>query len=96
MLNVAARMAGATVFSTWDAKTGFWQLKLHKKSSFLTAFSTLFRRYRYLRMPFGINTASEMCQRTMEQLWVTRVRLLLMIYWSGAVMTQNMIAISRK
>ncbi|XP_028415850.1 uncharacterized protein K02A2.6-like [Dendronephthya gigantea] len=67
--SVAARMAGATVFSTLDAKTGFWQLKLDEQSSILTTFSTPFGRYRYLRMPFGINTASEVYQRTIEQLF---------------------------
>ena len=66
---VAARMAGATVFSTLDARMGFWQIKLEEKSSFLTTFSTPFGRYRYLRMPFGINTTSEVFLRTMELLF---------------------------
>ena len=35
----------------------------------LTTFGTPFGRYRYLRMPFGVSTASEVFQRTMEQLF---------------------------
>jgi hypothetical protein len=35
----------------------------------LTTFGTPFGRFRYLRMPFGINTTSEVFQRTMEQLF---------------------------
>ena len=69
MKSVAARMAGATVFSTLDPRSGFWQIQLEEESSFLTTFSTPFGRYRYLRMPFGISTASEFFQRTMELLF---------------------------
>uniref|UniRef100_A0A3Q2DE46 Gypsy retrotransposon integrase-like protein 1 n=1 Tax=Cyprinodon variegatus TaxID=28743 RepID=A0A3Q2DE46_CYPVA len=66
---VAAQMAGATVFSVLDAKNSFWQVRLDKKSSMLTTFSTPFGRFRFLRMPSGINSASEVFQRSMEQLF---------------------------
>ena len=66
---VAAQMAGATVFTVLDAKNSFWQIPLDKKSSLMTTFSTPFGRYRFLRMPFGINSASEVFQRSMEQLF---------------------------
>ena len=67
--DVASRMAGATVFSTLDAKASFWQMKLDQASSKRTTFATPFGRYRFLRMPFGISTASEVYQRTMEHLF---------------------------
>lgn len=70
---VAAQMAGATVFSVLDAKNSFWQIPLDKKSSMLTTFSTPFGRYRFLRMPFGMNSASEVFQRSMEQLFAGSV-----------------------
>uniref|UniRef100_A0AAQ5Z5J2 ribonuclease H n=1 Tax=Amphiprion ocellaris TaxID=80972 RepID=A0AAQ5Z5J2_AMPOC len=35
----------------------------------MTTFSTPFGRYRFLRMPFGISSASEVFQRTMDQLF---------------------------
>jgi len=35
-------------------------------SSYLTTFWTLFGRYRYLRMPFGISSAPEEFQRRMH------------------------------
>ncbi|KAL7865172.1 hypothetical protein SRHO_G00104190 [Serrasalmus rhombeus] len=66
---VAAQMSGATVFSVLDAKNSFWQIRLDKKSSMLTTFSTPFGRYRFLRMPFGINSASEVFQRSIEHLF---------------------------
>ena len=38
--DVASRLGNAKVFSTLDAKTGFWQNKLEKQSSLRTTFST--------------------------------------------------------
>ena len=64
---VAARMPGATVFSCIDASSGYWQIPLDEESSYLTTYNTPFRRYRYLRMPFGISSASEIWQRSMEE-----------------------------
>ena len=65
----ASRMPNATVFSTLDARSGFWQIKLVHESSLLTTFSTPFGRFRFLRMPFGITSASEVFQRAMEELF---------------------------
>ena len=66
---VAAQMPNSTVFSVLDAKSSFWQISLDHKSSLLTTFSTPFGRFRFLRMPFGINSASEVFQRAMEQIF---------------------------
>jgi len=54
-----ADLAKAKVFSVLDAKDGFWQVKLTTESSYLTTFNTPFGRYRWLRMPFGISSATE-------------------------------------
>ena len=40
-------------------KNGFWQVKMDQKSRFLTTFWTPFGRYCWLRMSFGISSASE-------------------------------------
>lgn len=49
----------AKVFSTPDAKDGFYQIALDKESSMKTAFWTPYGRYCYKRMPFGISVAPE-------------------------------------
>ena len=67
--DVAAKVGTATLFSVLDAKNSFWQIPLDKESSNLTTFATPFGRYKFLRMPFGINSASEVFQRTMELLF---------------------------
>ena len=46
----------------------YWQLKLEEESSKLCTFNTPFRRYRFLRLPFGIVSASETFQRVMSQI----------------------------
>ncbi len=66
---IAAQLNGAHVFSTLDASSGFWHVKLDENSSKLTTFNTPFGRHsiRFLRMPFGINSASEVFQKRMSQ-----------------------------
>lgn len=68
--DVAAQMPHATVFSTLDAKCSFWQIPLHDESTKLTTFSTPFGRFKFLRIPFGISSASEVFQHTMEQIFL--------------------------
>ena len=65
---VSTRMKQARFFTVMDAKNGFGQIALDEKSSMLTCFNTPFGRYRWLRMPFGINSAPEIWQRSMNQL----------------------------
>ncbi|XP_048239746.1 uncharacterized protein K02A2.6-like [Haliotis rufescens] len=66
---VLSQFSGAQVFSKLDASSVFWQMKLDHKSSLLTTFNTPFGRYRYLRLPFGISSAPEVCHHTIHQLF---------------------------
>lgn len=66
---VIADMPQAKVFSILDAKCGFWQIPLDEESSNLTTFMTPLGRFKFLRMPYGISTGSEVFQRCMEQLF---------------------------
>lgn len=66
--DVIHNLAGAEVFSSLDASCGYWQLGLHDDSSILTTFITPFGRYRFLRLPFGISSASEIFQREMSDI----------------------------
>lgn len=61
--DLVSRLSGKSVFTVIDMKNGFWQLQLDKPSSKLTTFNTPFGRYKFLRMPFGINCAPEIFQR---------------------------------
>ena len=66
--DIATRLYGAKVFTVFDVKSGFWHVQLDEPSSYLTTFHTPFGRYRWKRMPFGINSAPEIFQRRMHEL----------------------------
>lgn len=66
--DVTVKLAGATVFSTLDASSSFWQIPLDHSSSLLTTFITPRGRFCFQRLPFGITSAPEIFQREMARL----------------------------
>ena len=60
------RLEGATVFSKLDARSGYWSITLDDESSTLTTFNTPFGRYRFLRLPFGLNLSQDIFQERMD------------------------------
>ncbi|XP_033103634.1 uncharacterized protein K02A2.6-like [Anneissia japonica] len=64
--DILPHMHNAKIFCVL-AKDGYCQIKLTKKSSRLTTFNSPFGRYRYLRLPFGLISASEEYQRSQDQ-----------------------------
>ena len=60
--DILAQMPGAKFFCKLDASNAYWQVLLDEESSHLLTFNTPFGRYHFLRMPFGIHSASEICQ----------------------------------
>ena len=65
--DICSKMKGCTVFSKIDLRSGFHQIPLDLESSYLTTFITPYGRFRYLRLPFGIASASEIFQRRMHE-----------------------------
>ena len=66
--DITYKLRGSTVFSKLDATSGYWQLPLDEETAKLTTFITPFGRFYYNRLPFGISSASEIFQRTMESI----------------------------
>lgn len=66
--DVFARLTNAKFFSVLDAKSGYWNIRLCDDSSYLTTFNTMFGRYRFLRLPFGIVSAQDEYQRKMDEM----------------------------
>ena len=59
-------LQGAKIFSTLDLSKGYWQLPLSERAKPLTAFATQDGLYEFNVLPFGINTAASIFQRTMS------------------------------
>ncbi|PFX15913.1 Bifunctional polynucleotide phosphatase/kinase [Stylophora pistillata] len=57
----------ARIFSSLDAKDGFYQVGLDQESSKLTTFWTPLGRYQYLRMPCGISLAPEAFESRLQE-----------------------------
>ncbi|KAK3742424.1 hypothetical protein QZH41_001017, partial [Actinostola sp. cb2023] len=64
---ILPELAQAKVFSTVDLRSGFWHCVLDEESSILTTFATPYGRYRWRRLPFGLNVSSEIFQRNVNQ-----------------------------
>ena len=65
---IATRMSCAEVLSILDANRAFWQIKLLDSSSDLTIFNIQFGRYRFLKMPYGINSAPKIFHKCFTEI----------------------------
>ena len=65
---IMSMMSDAKFFSKMDASAGYWRIKLDEDSADLLAFNTPFGRYRFMRMPFGIHSASEVFSKLISEI----------------------------
>ncbi|UYV74937.1 K02A2.6-like [Cordylochernes scorpioides] len=65
---IFSELKGATVFSVFDASSAFWQIPLDKESTNLCTIATPFGRFRFKRLPYGLNSASEVFQRCINNI----------------------------
>ena len=56
------------VFSKLDAKHRYWSIKLDEESSKLTTFNSPCRRFRFKRLPFGLNLSQDAFQQSMDRI----------------------------
>ena len=65
---LASKLANAKVFSTLDCSQSFWQLPLHPEDAKLTTFISPFGRFFFKRLPYGLNSSTEIFQRVLRDL----------------------------
>ena len=61
--DITHELSNSKYFTKVDLSSGYWHIKLDKKSSFLTTFQINFGRFRWLRLPFGLSVSSEIFQK---------------------------------
>ena len=64
---ISHHLSGATCFSKFNTKDGFWSIHLDEKSSYLITFNMHHDSYRCLHMPFGLKMSQDVLQMWMDQ-----------------------------
>ena len=65
--DVLPNLKNARIFSKLDVQKSFWHIRLDEQSSLLTTMITPYGRYRWARLPFGLNVSSEIFQRKLNE-----------------------------
>ena len=52
-----------------DASNRFWEIALDHESVLKTTFNTPYGRYHFQRLPFGVQSAPEVSQKAMDQIF---------------------------
>ena len=61
-------LSKAKYFSKLDAKAGYWSIHLDEASQELTTFRTVFGRWCFRRLPFGLNVSQDIFQQEMDRI----------------------------
>ena len=65
--DILPELAQSKYFTIKDATSGFWHILLDFRSSLLTTFNTLWDKYRWLRMPFGLKVSGDVLQERLDR-----------------------------
>ena len=62
--DIFSKLNGATYFTTLDLRAGYHHIPLDKPSIPKTAFNSPFRKYEYVKVPFGLASGTSLLSRT--------------------------------
>ena len=66
--DILSKLGGTKIFSKLDASSGYWEIKVDQASAKLLAFNTLFGRYCFKRLLFGVHSAAEVFQKRVAEI----------------------------
>jgi transposase InsO family protein len=66
--DIITRLGGAKIFSSLDARSGYYQIRIEEESQKYLGFTTPIGRFKFMRLPFGISSAPEMYQKVMNHI----------------------------
>ena len=85
-------LSTASVFSTMDLQSGYWQIKLREEDQHKTAFITKYGLWEYTKMPFGLCNAPSTFQRCMELIFRGMQWKTLLIYLDDLILYSSNIS----
>ena len=56
-------------FTTLDVRSGYWNIPLHQDCQHMTTFNTVYGRYCFQRLAFGLSSSQDIFQREMDQIF---------------------------
>ena len=62
-------LCNAKYLTVIDFKKCYWQCLLNEESSYLTTFNTPYGRFRFVRLPFGVNVSGDAVQRKTDEIY---------------------------
>ena len=63
-------LCNAKYLTVIDFKKCYWQCLLDEENSYLTTFNTPYGRFRFVRLPFGVNVSGDAVQRKTDEIYV--------------------------